>query len=228
MKNASSNDSGKKNAGFKAAEYVKDGMVLGLGTGSTTHYFIEKVGMRIKGEGINVMGIPTSFQSLLIAKNAGIPITTLEEHDIDLAVDGADEVDGEFNLIKGGGAAHTKEKIIDYAAREFIVIVDESKCVENLGSFPVPVEVLPDSSRVVIQTLEDMGAECEIRMAQRKDGPVITDNGNFVVDAKFDKIDSPAHLEIDLNSIPGVVENGIFSQMVDRVIVGTSDGTKEL
>lgn len=228
MKNASSNDSGKKNAGFKAAEYVKDGMVLGLGTGSTTHYFIEKVGMRIKEEGINVMGIPTSFQSLLIAKNAGIPITTLEEQDIDLAVDGADEVDGEFNLIKGGGAAHTKEKIIDYAAREFIVIVDESKCVENLGSFPVPVEVLPDSSRVVIQTLEDMGAECEIRMAQRKDGPVITDNGNFVVDAKFDKIDSPAHLEIDLNSIPGVVENGIFSQMVDRVIVGTSDGTKEL
>jgi ribose 5-phosphate isomerase A len=110
MKNASSNDSSKKNAGYKAAEYVKDGMVLGLGTGSTTHYFIEKVGMRIKEEGINVMGIPTSFQSLLIAKQWNIPITTLEEHDIDLSVDGADEVDADFNLIKGGGAAHTKEK----------------------------------------------------------------------------------------------------------------------
>ena len=228
MKDVSKNDSSKKNAGYKAAEYVDDGMVLGLGTGSTTHYFIEKVGMRIKEEGINVLGIPTSFQSLLIAKEWNIPITTLEEHDIDLSVDGADEVDGEFNLIKGGGAAHTKEKIVDYAAKKFIVIVDESKVVDSLGDFPVPVEVLPDASRVVIKTLEDMGASCEIRMAQRKDGPVITDNGNFVIDAKFSEIDSPSHLEIDLNSIPGVVENGIFSQMVDKVIIGTEEGTKEL
>ena len=203
-------------------------MVLGLGTGSTTHYFIEKVGMRIKEENINVKAIPTSFQSFLMAKKWNIPITTLEENDIDLAVDGADEVDKDFNLIKGGGAAHTKEKIIDYAAKTFIVIVDESKCVEKLGNFPVPVEVLSDASRMVIQTLEDMGATCEIRMGQRKDGPVITDNGNFVVDAKFDEIFSPSHMEIDLNSIPGVVENGIFSQMVDKVIVGTPEGTKEL
>ena len=141
MKDTSSNSSAKKNAGYKAAEYVEDGMVLGLGTGSTTHFFIEKVGMRIKEEGINVMGIPTSFQSLLIAKEWNIPITTLEEHDIDLSVDGADEVDHDFNLIKGGGAAHTKEKIVDYAADKFIVIVDESKVVDELGNFPVPVEV---------------------------------------------------------------------------------------
>ena len=223
MKDTSSNSSSKKNAGYKAAEYVEDGMVLGLGTGSTTHFFIEKVGMRIKEEGISVKG-----QSLLIAKQWNIPITTLEENDIDLSVDGADEVDGEFNLIKGGGAAHTKEKIVDYAAKQFIVIVDESKVVEELGNFPVPVEVLPDASRMVIKELEDMGAECEIRMAQRKDGPVITDNGNFVIDAKFDKIESPKHLEIDINTIPGVVENGIFTQMVDKVIIGTDDGTKEL
>ena len=228
MKDASSNNSSKKNAGYRAAEYVKDGMVLGLGTGSTTHFFIEKVGMRIRDEGINVLGIPTSFQSLLIAKQWNIPVTTLEEHDIDLSVDGADEVDPDFNLIKGGGAAHTKEKIVDYAADQFIVIVDESKYVNQLGNFPVPVEVLPDASRMVIKTLEDMGASCEIRMAQRKDGPVITDNGNFVIDAKFDEILSPSHMEIDLNSIPGVVENGIFSQMVDKVIVGTDNGTKEL
>ena len=226
MKDASSNNSSKKNAGYRAAEYVKDGMVLG--TGSTTHFFIEKVGMRIRDEGINVLGIPTSFQSLLIAKQWNIPVTTLEEHDIDLSVDGADEVDPDFNLIKGGGAAHTKEKIVDYAADQFIVIVDESKYVNQLGNFPVPVEVLPDASRMVIKTLEDMGASCEIRMAQRKDGPVITDNGNFVIDAKFDEILSPSHMEIDLNSIPGVVENGIFSQMVDKVIVGTDNGTKEL
>ena len=167
MKDTSSNSSAKKNAGYKAAEYVEDGMVLGLGTGSTTHFFIEKVGMRIKEEGINVMGIPTSFQSLLIAKQWNIPITTLEEHDIDLSVDGADEVDSDFNLIKGGGAAHTKEKIVDYAADKFIVIVDESKVVDELGNFPVPVEVLPDASRMVIKELEDMGASCEIRMAQR-------------------------------------------------------------
>ena len=228
MKNASSNSSSKKNAGYKAAEYVEDGMVLGLGTGSTTHFFIEKVGMRIKEEGISVKGIPTSFQSLLIAKQWNIPITTLEENDIDLSVDGADEVDGEFNLIKGGGAAHTKEKIVDYAAKQFIVIVDESKVVEELGNFPVPVEVLPDASRMVIKELEDMGAKCDIRMAQRKDGPVITDNGNLVIDAKFEKIDSPKHLDIDINSIPGVVENGIFTQMVDKVIIGTDEGTKEL
>ena len=228
MKNPSSNEISKKNAGYKAAEYVKDGMVLGLGTGSTTHYFIEKVGMRIKEEGISVKGIPTSFQSLLKAKESNIPITTIEENNIDLAVDGADEVDCDFNLIKGGGAAHTKEKIVDYAADKFIVIVDESKCVNQLGAFPVPVEVLPEASRLVIQTLEDMEAKCEIRMAKRKDGPVITDNGNFVIDAKFDKIYSPEHLEIDINSIPGVVENGIFSQMVDKVIVGSKKGTKEL
>lgn len=228
MKDASKNDSSKKNAGYKAAEYVEDGMVLGLGTGSTTHYFIEKVGMRIRDEGIKILGIPTSFQSLLIAKKWNIPITTLEEHDINLSVDGADEVDVEFNLIKGGGAAHTKEKIVDYAAENFIVIVDESKVKKSLGDFPVPVEVLPDASRMVIQTLEDMGAICNIRMAIRKDGPVITDNGNFLIDAKFSEIESPSHLEIDLNSIPGVVENGIFSQMVDKVIIGTDNGTYEL
>lgn len=218
----------KKDAGYKAAEYVKDGDVLGLGTGSTTHYFIEAVGKRIQEEGINVKGIPTSFQSLLLAKEWNIPITSLEENDIDLAVDGADEVDKQLNLIKGGGAAHTKEKIVDYAAKEFYVIVDESKYVESIGEFPVPVEVIPESSRVVMQALEDMGAKPEIRMAERKDGPVITDNGNFVIDAKFSEIPSPAHLEIDLNSIPGVVENGIFSNMVDKVIIGTKDGIKEI
>ena len=218
----------KKEVAYRAAQYVEYGDILGLGTGSTTHYFIEAVGKRIADEAINVIGIPTSFQSLLLAKQWNIPITSLEEHDIDLAVDGADEVDKNLNLIKGGGAAHTKEKIVDYSAKKFIVIVDESRYVEEIGNFPVPVEVIPDASRVVIETLEDMGAKCEIRMGERKDGPVITDNGNFVIDAKFEKIESPMHLEIDLNSIAGVVENGIFTQMVDKVIIGTSEGIKEL
>lgn len=218
----------KRDVGYKAAEYVKDGDILGLGTGSTAHYFIEKVGMRIKEEQIKVKGVPTSYQSLLLAKEWNIPITTLEEHEIDLAVDGADEIDPDLNLIKGGGAAHTLEKIIDYSAKQLIIIADETKYVKELGNFPVPVEVIPEATRTAIGALEDMGAVCKIRMAERKDGPVITDNGNFVVDAKFEKIESPIHLEIDLNTIPGVVENGIFTQMVDKVLLGTKDGIKEL
>lgn len=218
----------KKEAAIKAAEYVEDGNVLGLGTGSTTHYFIEEVGNRIKNEELEIIGIPTSYQSFLLAKKANIPISTLEEYDIDLAVDGADEIDPDLNLIKGGGAAHTLEKIIDYSARKFFVIADESKYVKELGNFPVPVEVISESARVVMNALKDMGATSTIRMGQSKDGPVITDNGNFVIDAKFNEILSPAHLEIDLNSIPGVVENGIFTQMVDKAILGTNKGIKEL
>ncbi|MDL2246858.1 ribose-5-phosphate isomerase RpiA [Methanobrevibacter sp. OttesenSCG-928-K11] len=218
----------KKEAAIKAAEYVNDGNVLGLGTGSTTHYFIEEVGNRIKNEELEIIGIPTSYQSFLLAKKANIPISTLEEYDIDLAVDGADEIDPDLNLIKGGGAAHTLEKIIDYSAGKFFVIADESKYVKELGNFPVPVEVISESARVVMNALKDMGATSTIRMGQSKDGPVITDNGNFVIDAKFNEILSPEHLEIDLNSIPGVVENGIFTQMVDKAILGTNEGIKEL
>ncbi len=145
-----------------------------------------------------------------------------------MAVDGADEVDHNLNLIKGGGAAHTKEKIIDYAADKLYIIVDESKYVDKIGNFPVPVEVIPEASRMVIKTLTDMGATPAIRMGEQKDGPVITDNGNFVIDAKFDEIINPEHLEIDLNTIPGVVENGIFSNAVDKVIIGTKNGVKEI
>lgn len=218
----------KKIAGFAAAEKIKDGNVIGLGTGSTTHYFIEKVGMRIKEEEIaDIMGVPTSYQSSFLAKQWNIPLTTLEEHDINIAVDGADEIDSEFNLIKGGGAAHTLEKIIDYSAEELIIIADESKIVNKLGTFPVPLEIIPQAIKPVFKALKDMGAEPEVRIAKYKDGPVISDNGNFIVDAAFFEINNPIHLEKDLNSIPGVVENGIFCQMVDKVILGTNEGIKE-
>lgn len=216
----------KKDAGYLAAKEVKDGQILGLGTGSTTHYFIEAVGKRIAEEGINVMGIPTSYQSFLLAKKANIPITTLDEHEIDLAVDGADEIDPNFNLIKGGGAAHTLEKIVDYSAKEFIVIADESKLVDTLGAFPLPVEIIPESVTPVTKALTDMGGEVAIRMGQLKDGPVITDNGNFILDVKFEKIENPIHMEKDLNAIPGVVENGLFTEMVDKVIIGFKEGAK--
>ncbi len=139
----------KKIAGFAAAEEIQDGQIIGLGTGSTTHYFIEKVGMRMKEEGMDVMGIPTSYQSFLLAKEWKIPVTTLEEHDVDIAVDGADEIDPNFNLIKGGGAAHTLEKIVDYSAEKLIIIADDSKIVNKLGKFPVPLEIISESRKPV-------------------------------------------------------------------------------
>jgi ribose 5-phosphate isomerase A len=218
----------KEIAGFEAAKEVKDGDVVGLGTGSTTHYFIERLGKRIEEEEIEIMGISTSYQSFLLAKQWKIPVTTLDEHDIDIAVDGADEIDPDLNLIKGGGGAHTLEKIVDYSAKVFIVIADERKLVETLGKFPVPLEIISEAIKPVFSTLKDMGAEPNIRMAKFKDGPVISDNGHFIVDAKFSEISSPIHLEKDLNSIPGVVENGIFSQMTDKAIISGVDGLKKI
>jgi ribose 5-phosphate isomerase A len=217
----------KRKAGYEAAKLVKDGDVVGLGTGSTTHYFIEKLGERIREEEINILGIPTSYQSFFLARDSSIPITTLEEHDVDIAVDGADEVDPEFNLIKGGGAAHTLEKIVDTSASKFVVIVDDSKLVDVLGSFPVPVEVIPQASKTVKDQLIEMGGSPLMRMAERKDGPVVTDNGNFIYDVKF-TISNPKKLESELNSIPGVVENGIFSGVVDQVLVGRETGIEVL
>ena len=218
----------KRNVGYAAAELVEDGNVVGLGTGSTTYYFIEKLGNRILEEKMDILGIPTSYQSFLLAKENGIPVTTLEEHDIDIAVDGADEVDSNLNLIKGGGAAHTMEKIVDYAADKFIVVVDESKIVDKLGEFPVPIEVIPQACRTVSNHVKRLGGGPDLRMGKMKGGPVITDNGNFVVDVKFESIDFPEVLEKDLNAIPGVVENGIFAGIVDEVMVGTTDGVKTL
>jgi len=217
----------KRKVGYLAAEQIKDGDVVGLGTGSTTHFFIEKLGKRIQDEELKILGIPTSYQSFFLAKDAKIQITTLEEYDVDIAVDGADEVDPEFNLIKGGGAAHTLEKIVDSSASKFVVIVDGSKMVDKLGNFPVPVEVIPQASKPVRNHLMKLGGAPTMRMAERKDGPVVTDNGNFIYDVNF-TVNDPKALEIELNSIPGVVENGIFTEMVDEVLVGTEEGIKTL
>lgn len=218
----------KRQVGLEAALRVEDGQVVGLGTGSTTHYFIKGLGDRIKEEELDILGIPTSYQSFFLAQECGIPVTTLDEHQVDLAVDGADEVDPHLNLIKGGGAAHTREKMVDYDAKTFLVIVDESKIVERLGKFPVPVEVLPLAYRVVKEHLLSIGGIPNLRMAQMKDGPVISDNNNFILDVQFTSLPDPVQLEMELNNIPGVLENGIFTGAVDEVLIGSSGEVKSL
>ena len=213
----------KREVGKAAAERVQSGMVVGLGTGSTTAYTIEYLGERLKkGEIKDIKGVPTSFQSEVLAKKYGIPLVTLDGTDhIDVAIDGADEVDPQKNLIKGGGAAHTREKIVDSLAKQFIVVVDSGKLVERLGStFLLPVEVIPMAISPVMGAIEKLGGKPELRMGIKKAGPVVTDQGNLVVDVKFDTIDNPAELEKTLNNIPGVLENGLFVGVTDLVLVG--------
>jgi ribose 5-phosphate isomerase A len=213
----------KQEVGRAAANRVKSGSIVGLGTGSTTAFAIQFLGDRLKsGELTDIKGVPTSFQASVLAKQYGIPLTTLDEIDrIDIAIDGADEVDPQKNLIKGGGAAHTREKIVDSLAKEFIVVVDSSKLVDRLGStFPLPVEVLPMAVTPVMQAIEKLGGKPELRMGVKKDGPVITDQGNMVLDVTFGAIDNPAELEKTLNNIPGVLENGLFVGVADVVLVG--------
>jgi ribose 5-phosphate isomerase A len=213
----------KQQVGKAAADRVQSGSVVGLGTGSTTAFAIQHLGDRLKsGDLKDIKGIPTSFQASVLAKQYGIPLTTLDEIDqIDIAIDGADEVDPQKNLIKGGGAAHTREKVVDSLAKLFIVVVDSSKLVERLGStFALPVEVLPMAITPVTQAIEALGGKPELRMGVKKDGPVITDQGNMVLDVTFNAIDNPAELEKTLNNIPGVLENGLFVDVVDLVLIG--------
>jgi ribose 5-phosphate isomerase A len=215
-------------SGREAARLVKDGAIVGLGTGSTAAYAIGELGRRVQEEGLTILGIPTSYQAMDLARGNGIPLQTLDDVDrVDIAIDGADEVDPEKNLIKGGGAAHTREKVIDTLADFFVVAIDDSKLVNRLGEkCPVPVEVIPMALTPVMRRLEALGGEPVLRTAVRKDGPVITDQGNFVVDVRFPSIDDPEALESTLNNVPGVVENGLFIKLADLIVVGkVADGT---
>jgi ribose 5-phosphate isomerase A len=213
----------KQQVAKAAAARVKSGSVVGLGTGSTTAFVIQFLGDRLKsGELKEIKGVPTSFQAAVLAKEHGIPLATLDDVDhIDIAIDGADEVDPHKNLIKGGGAAHTREKVIDALATEFIVVVDGSKLVDRLGStFAVPIEVLPMALAPVTRAVAKLGGKPELRLGVKKDGPVITDQGNMVLDVKFAEIADPAGLEKTLNNIPGVVENGIFVGLANLILIG--------
>lgn len=215
----------KQAAGERATGLVEDGMVVGLGTGSTTAYAIKEIGRRV-GEGLDILGVPTSYQSAFLAAENGIVLTTLDEHpELDIDIDGADQI-SDFTAIKGGGAAHTREKIVALSSKKFVVVVDESKCADIL-SHPVPLEVLPFALKLAVKQVAELGGKAQLRMGVNKDGPVISDNGNFILDADFGKMNDPSSLGEKLSQSSGIVEHGIFT-CVDAVYIGKKDGSVEI
>jgi len=207
-----------------ATEQIRSGMVVGLGSGSTAALMIRALGAKLQsGELTDVVGVTTSFQGEVLAAELGIPLKSLNAIErIDLAIDGADEVDPSFQLIKGGGACHVQEKLVARRAQRFVVEVDSTKLVDTLNlGFLLPVEVLPGAWRQVQAELAAMGGDAQLRMAVRKAGPVVTDQGNLVLDVKFaGGISDPAALEAAINNLPGVLENGLFVNITDQVLVG--------
>lgn len=212
-------------------DFVKSGMKLGLGSGTTSEYAVRYIGhLYNEGKLKNIIGVPTSTQTELVCHELGIPITSLNDPVIngrlDLAIDGPDEVDRFLNQTKGGGGCLTQEKIVGYAADEFIIIGDETKLVDDLGlKFPIPLEVMQFARVSVSNALKAMGAEVQVRMAQRKMGAVITDNGNIILDILFKNPINPAELEVTFNTLPGVVENGLFAVKKSRVFISYKDGS---
>lgn len=216
----------KKAAAEKALELVQDGMLLGLGTGSTSRYFVEGVGRLVEG-GMKLRGVPTSRDSAELAASLGIPLVTEMVGQIDLAVDGADEVDPALNLIKGRGGALFREKLVAAAAKRFVVVVDESKLVKELGVGVLPVEVLPFLWRTTAERVTALGVSLVVRGGEAT--PYITDNGNLILDVTVpDGIQDPVELGNDLKKVTGVVEHGLFVGMTDTVIVANSDGPKAI
>lgn len=213
-------DAAKRAAGESAAALVEDGMVVGLGTGSTAAHAIRAIGRRVE-DGLDVVGVPTSVQSRQLAREAGIPLGDLDSG-VDLAIDGADEV-ADGTLVKGGGAAHAREKIVDASADRFVVVADPTKLSDPL-SHPVPLAVLPAARATVARSVRALDGDPDLRQATRKDGPVVTDNGNLVLDCDFGAIPEPAALAGELAALPGVVEHGLFVDLADELHVGDEDG----
>tara|TARA_B100001750_G_C15370663_1_gene527124 strand:+ start:191 stop:868 length:678 start_codon:yes stop_codon:yes gene_type:complete len=211
----------KQRSAEAACEYVKDGMIVGLGTGSTAEFAVKKIGELVRN-GLSIRGIPTSDATKILAESEGIPLIDFSETMfIDLTIDGADEIDASLNMIKGGGAALLREKIVASASREEIIIVSSSKLVQQLGAFPLPVEVIPFGWQVVFNQLESLQGNPELRLKQGQ--PSVTDQGNFIVDCHFRKIENPEQLEQHLNMIPGVVENGLFINLCTRMIMADGE-----
>lgn len=224
----SSVEEAKRRAAIASAKLVRSGQVVGLGTGSTANYMIEELGRRIREERLRIVGVPTSNQTAELAARYGIPLTTLDEHPrLDIAIDGADQVDPELNLIKGMGGALTREKVVDGAAEMLVIIVDESKMAPQLGvDQAVPVEVIPFATAPVMGRLAKLGGEPSIRFY--KGGYFVTDNGNNIVDVDFGAIGDAKRLEREIKMISGVVESGLFVDMAGIVFVGNESGVKKI
>jgi ribose 5-phosphate isomerase A len=226
MKDHSGSDLARKNAAEKACELVKDGMAVGLGTGSTTAYAIRLLGKRVDG-GLDIVGVPTSYASEALAIECGIPLVTLAERpELDVDIDGADQADASLNVIKGGGAAHTREKIVACSSKLFAVVIDGNK-LKDVLSRSVPIEVLPYARKLVERKVADLGGQCTLRTGTGKDGPIISDNGNLIMDCDFGPINKPAALAEALSQVPGIVEHGIFTN-ADVVYVGYENRVERL
>lgn len=227
-------DKAKFVAAKTAGDYVKSGMKVGLGTGSTAAWLVQCLGEKVRDEGLRIQGVPTSTRTAQLAREVGIEVISLDEAKwLDLTIDGADEYDGDFNLIKGGGGALLQEKIVATASDQVIIIADVSKKVETLGSFPLPVEVIPfgwQTTKTLIEEtligLDVLGQNTQLRM--NGDAPFITDEGNYILDLNLIRISNAKQVLLVLNQIPGVVENGLFIDICDTVIVGYGDGRVEV
>jgi ribose 5-phosphate isomerase A len=216
----------KQLAGERAAEFVKDGMLVGLGTGTTVYWTIKRLGEMVQ-QGLHIRGIPTSRRTEQQAVEAGIPLTSFAEvSDLDLTIDGADEINPSLDLTKGGGGALLREKLVAAASRRLIIVADTSKLVATLGSFPLPVEVVPFGWEVTARRVATLGCIPTLRTAGGQ--PFVTDNGNYILDCRFGTIPDPAHLHRDLKLLVGVVETGLFVGMADTVVVGSESGVTVL
>lgn len=215
----------KRLAGEKAVSYVEDGMILGLGTGSTVYWSVTKLG-ELVGKGLRVKGIPTSEDTARLARKLDIPLTTLAEHPrIDLTIDGADAVLPDFSLIKGGGAAHLREKIVASASSRMVVVIDDSKLAETFEGLNIPIEVVPFGWETTASRIAILGGETSLRL--QDDEPIVTDNHNYVLDAKFGTIAGIDKLNASLKALCGVVETGLFIGLADTIVIGRDDGVEE-
>lgn len=227
-------DRAKFAASKRAVDFIEDGMRVGLGTGSTAAWMVRCLGERVRDEGLRIQGVPTSSRTADLAREQGIEVVTLDQARwLDVTIDGADEFDQNLNLIKGGGGAHLHEKIVATASDMMIVIADAAKEVETLGAFPLPVEVIQFGWRTTKALIEEtlagldvLGRETSRRMSG--DAPLLTDEGNYVIDLHLKHIKNPRQLSLVINQIPGVVENGLFIDICDKVVIGHGDGKVEL
>ena len=218
----------KKELGIYAADLIKQGMTIGLGTGTTVYWLIQELGKRVK-QGLNIAIVPTSVQTQQLAKEAGITIEDLDTIiNLPLTIDGTDEIDTHGQMIKGGGGALLQEKIVASASKELIIIADSSKLVSQLGKFPLPVEVIPFGYKQVIQKIIHEGICKKVTLRQKNDQPFITDHHHYILDCECEKIENAVLVNNALHNIPGVVETGLFINMANKVIAGYEDGKIEV